>query len=167
MPDDVYLQQMYEAGARDYFDVLGAHGAGYKAPPEMSPEQVALDPSYGGHRFFCFRRIEDLRAVMTRNADSAKQIWLLEFGWTSDTVHPAYAWHAVSEDQKADYIVRAYKYAQTNWAPWIGVMTLWNLPAPDWTTEREEYWWSIANADGTSRPAYTKLQQARQSGYLP
>ncbi|HEX9016185.1 MAG TPA: hypothetical protein VF960_09350 [Chloroflexota bacterium] len=166
-PDDLYLQRMYDAGARSYFDVLGAHGAGYKAPPEMSPDQVAADPTYGGHRFFCFRRIEDLRNVMVKNGDSAKQVWLLEFGWTSDAIHPAYAWHAVTEDQKADYIVRAYKWAQTNWSPWIGVMTLWNLPAPDWTTDREEYWWSIANADGSNRPAYTKLQQARQSGYLP
>ena len=50
----------------------------------MSPEQVASDPSYGGHRFFTFRRVEDLRAVMVKNGDASKQIWLLEFGWTSD-----------------------------------------------------------------------------------
>lgn len=166
-PDDIYLQQMYDNGAKAYFDVLGAHGAGYKAPPEMAPEAIAADPSYGGHRFFGFRRVEDLRNVMVRNGDSSKQIWLLEFGWTSDTIHPAYAWHAVSEDQKADYIVRAYKYAQTNWSGWIGVMTLWNLPAPDWNNDREEYWWSIANADGSDRPAYTRLRDARASGYLP
>ena len=166
-PDDVFLQQMYDAGARAYFDVLGAHGAGYKAPPSMSPEQVAADPAYGGHRFFTFRRVEDLRGVMVRNGDASKQIWLLEFGWTSDQVHPAYSWHAVSEEQKATYIVEAYRWALDHWSPWIGVMTLWNLPAPDWGPDREEYWWSIANPDGTSRPAYTKLQQARQSGYLP
>ncbi len=166
-PDDLFLQQMYDAGAKAYFDVLGAHGAGYKAPPEMSPDQVAADPNYGGHRFFCFRRIEDLRNVMVKNGDSDKQIWLLEFGWTSDQVHPAYAWHKVTEDQKAQYIVNAYKWAQTNWSPWIGVMNLWNLPDPNWTTDREEYWWSIANADGSDRPAYTQLKQARQSGYLP
>lgn len=166
-PDDVFLQQMYDAGAKDYFDVLGAHGAGYKAPPEMSPDQVAADPSYGGHRFFCFRRVEDLRNVMVRNGDGSKQVWLLEFGWTSDEVHPAYAWHKVTEDQKAQYIVGAYKWAATYWKDWIGVMTLWNLPDPSWTTDREEYWWSIANADGSDRPAYTQLKQARQSGYLP
>ena len=44
---------------------------------------------------------------MVRNGDDAKQVWLLEFGWTSDDVHPAYAWHRVTEDQKADYIVGA------------------------------------------------------------
>ncbi|HEX2987125.1 MAG TPA: acetyl-CoA hydrolase/transferase C-terminal domain-containing protein [Chloroflexota bacterium] len=47
------------------------------------------------------------------------------------------------------------------------VMTAWNLPDPNWTTDREEYWWSIANADGSDRPAYTQLKQARQSGQLP
>ncbi len=166
-PDDVFLQQMYDAGAAAYFDVLGAHGAGYKAPPEMSLDQVAADPNYGGHRFFAFRRVEDLRNVMVRNGDSAKQVWLTEFGWTSDQVHPAYSWFAVTEDQKAQYIVGAYKWAADHWAPWIGVMTLWNLPDPSWTTDREEYWWSIANADGSDRPAYTQLKQARQSGYLP
>jgi hypothetical protein len=36
-PDDVYLQWLYDAGFAQYFDVLGAHGAGYKAPPDMSP----------------------------------------------------------------------------------------------------------------------------------
>ena len=165
-PDDIYLQQMYDAGARGYFDVLGAHGAGFKAPPSMSPEQVAADSTYGGHRFFCFRRVEDLRAVMERNGDAAKQVWLLEFGWTSDSVHPAYAWHAVSEAQKAQYIVEAYRWAADHWSPWIGVMTLWNLPAPDWTADREEYWWSIANSDGTDRDAYSQLKWARSSGFL-
>lgn len=32
-PDDFFLQQMYDAGARDYFDVLGAHGAGTRPRP--------------------------------------------------------------------------------------------------------------------------------------
>ena len=166
-PDDVFLQQMYDAGAKAYFDVLGAHGAGYKAPPQMSPDQVAADPTYGGHRFFCFRRVEDLRSIMVKNGDAAKQVWLLEFGWSTDPIHPAYSWFKVTQDQQAQYIVDAYKWAADNWSPWIGVMTLWNLPDPNWTQDREEYWWSIANPDGTDRPAYTKLLQARQSGYLP
>ena len=61
---------MYDAGAAQYFDVLGAHGAGYKAPPDMSPDAVAADPSYGGHASFSFRRVEQLRDVMVRNGDA-------------------------------------------------------------------------------------------------
>jgi len=166
-PDDVYLQWMYDAGAAAYFDVLGAHGAGYKAPPEMSPDQVAADRNYGGHASFSFRRVEHLRDVMVRNGDEGKQVWLLEFGWTSDEVHPAYAWHRVSEEQKAEYIVNAYRWARENWTPWIGVMTLWNLAAPGWTRNNEEYWWSITEPDGTPRPAYHRLLEARRSGLLP
>jgi hypothetical protein len=166
-PDDVYLQWLYDAGAAQWFDVLGAHGAGYKAPPDMSPEAVAADPAYGGHASFSFRRVEQLRAVMDRNGDSGKQVWLMEFGWTSDEVNPAYAWHRVSENEKAQYIVDAYRFAAQNWSPWIGVMVLWNLAAPGWTRQNEEYWWSITNPDGTPRPAYDMLRAARQSGQLP
>jgi hypothetical protein len=166
-PDDQYLQWLYDAGAAQYFDVLGAHGAGYKAPPDMSPDAVAADPSYGGHPSFSFRRVEQLRQVMVNNNDTAKQVWLLEFGWTSDEVNPAYAWHRVTEQQKADYIVGAYEWARNNWSPWIGVMVLWNLAAPGWTRNNEEYWWSITNPDGSTRPAYDALKAARQNGTLP
>ncbi|HZR99483.1 MAG TPA: SH3 domain-containing protein [Chloroflexota bacterium] len=166
-PDDVYLQWLYDAGAAQWFDVLGAHGAGYKAPPSMSPDDVAADPSYGGHPSFSFRRVEQLRDVMVRNGDDAKQVWLLEFGWTSDEVHPAYAWHRVTEQQKAQYIVDAFKWARDKWSPWIGVMNLWNLAAPGWTRDNEEYWWSITNPDGSPRPAFDALKTARQNGTLP
>ncbi len=164
MPDDVYLENMYVAmgGNSDgYFDVLGAHGAGYKAPPEMSPDEVASNPAYGGHRIFCFRRVEDLRAVMVKYGDSDKQVALLEFGWTSDPIHEAYAWHRVSEQEKADYLVRAYKWAKENWSPWIGLMNLIYFANPDWTEQNEEYWWAITEPgypELKPRPAYNALK---------
>jgi hypothetical protein len=104
---------------------------------------------------------------MVDNQDSAKQIWLVEWGWTSDKVHPAYAWFAVSEDKKAENIVQAFTFARENWSPWIGVMSLWTLCDPTWDENREEYWWAIDNPDGTPRPAYTRIQAARKSGALP
>src|SRR3712207_9087721 len=67
-----------------------------------------------------FRSVEDLRAVMERNGDAGKQIWLLEFGWTTDRVHPAYAWFAVAPETQGAYLVGAYQWAAENWAPWIG-----------------------------------------------
>jgi hypothetical protein len=166
-PDDLYLNWMYEAGAKAYFDVLGAHGPGFKAPPNISPDEAASDPLWGGHRSFTFRRVEDLRQIMVDNGDAGKQIWLLEFGWTTDEVNPAYAWHRVTPEQHAEYLVSAYKWAHNNWSPWIGVMTLWTLPDPQWLPEREELWWSVGNADGTDKPALRRLREARQSGELP
>src|SRR5207248_11463067 len=165
--DVVYLQWMYDAGVQPCFDALGAHGAGYKAPPWVGPSELATNPKWGGDQSFGFRRTEQLREVMVRNGDGGKQIWLTEFGWSSDTIHPSYAWHRVSEDEKADYVVEAYRWAFLHWKPWIGVMVLWNIAAPDWTDSREEYWWSVTNSDGSTRPAYDALAAARTSGYLP
>ncbi len=104
---------------------------------------------------------------MVANGDGDKQIWLLEFGWTTDQLHPAYAWHSVTPEQHAQYLVDSYKWAHENWSPWIGVMTLWNLPDPRWAPDREEVWWSVANVDGTDRPAFIRLAEARRTGELP
>ena len=157
--DDVqYLQWLYDAGLKGKYDVLGAHGN--TQAPEVEAPFGSL-PNFG-HASFYFRRVEQLREVMVRNGDADKKVWLLEFGWTSDTVHPNYAWFAVSEDKKADNILKALDYARQNWRPWIGVMTVWTVSDPNWTTEREEYWWAITNADGSPRPAYASLVRSRE-----
>ncbi len=74
MPDDMFVEQMYQAGAAPYFDLLGVHAPGYKAPPEMSPDEVAQKPEYGGQRFFAFRHVEDIRRIMEKHGDGDKQI---------------------------------------------------------------------------------------------
>jgi len=164
-PDDVYLEQMYQAmgGNSDgYFDVLGVHAAGYKAPPELSPDEAASNSDYGGGRWFCFRRVEDLRRIMERYGDADKQIAVLEFGWTSDPIRPEYAWHRVDEETKGDYFVRAYQWAKEHWSPWIGVMSLIYIADPDWNAQdHEQYWWAISEPgypDFRPRPAYLKLK---------
>jgi len=159
MPDDKYLRKMYQAGVKGYFDVLGANGPGYKAPPEISPDEVANSYYYGHHRCFCFRRVEDLRAIMEQYGDGDKQVAVVEFGWTSDPrPNSPYHWHAVSEEEKADYLVRAYQWAKQNWSPWVGVMSAIYIADPNWTQDNEQYWWAVTNPDGTTRPAYEALK---------
>ncbi len=161
MPDTDFLTGMYAAGAAPYFDVLGAHAPGFKAAPETPPEQVAEDESLGGQRFFCFRRVEDLRAIMEQHGDAAKQVAILEFGWTTDTLHKDYAWFAVSEETKADYMVRAFQYAKAHWQPWIGPMIALSIPQFDWTPDNEQYWWAVVDPvypNTQTRPAYEALK---------
>lgn len=161
MPDDLFFEQMYQAGAAPYFDLLGVHAPGYKAPPEMSPDEVAQNPDLGGQRFFAFRHVEDIRRIMEKYGDADKQIAILEMGWTTDPIHPEYAWHAVTEQQQADYLVRAYQYAYEHWAPWIGLMSMLTLADPAWTENDEQYWWAISYPDWPEnrlRPAFKALQ---------
>ncbi|MBV8949975.1 MAG: hypothetical protein JOZ99_03805 [Actinobacteria bacterium] len=162
--DDLdYLKWMYAAGVRGKFDVLGAH-ANTQAP-EVSVPLASLKNF--PHPSFYFRRIEQLRQVMVDNDDAAKQVWLTEWGWTTDAIHPDYKWFAVSPDQQAANMVQAFQFAHANWSPWIGVMTVWTLPDPTWDQNREEYWWAIANPDGSPRAAYTRIRAARLDGTLP
>lgn len=160
MPDDEFLRGMYAAGAADYFDVLGLNAPGYKAPPETSPEEAAENPDFGQGRWFAFRHVEDMRRIMVENGDADKQVAVLEMGWTTDPrPGTSYEWHAVSEEEQADYLRRAYGYAQENWQPWIGVMTTIFFADAAWTQDDEQYWWSIVLPDGSTRPAYATLRE--------
>jgi hypothetical protein len=161
LPDDEFVDRMYQAGAAPYFDILGVNAPGYKAPPEMSPDEVAARPDLGGQRFFAFRHVEDIRRIMEKYGDTDKQVAILEFGWTTDPLHPEYAWHAVTEKEQAAYLVRAYQYAYDHWSPWISIMSALTLADPDWTPNDEQYWWAISYPDWPEnrlRPAFKALQ---------
>ena len=170
MPDTVFIQGMYDAGAAPYFDLLGAHGAGYKVSPETSPDIVASDPALNNNdpspealkRIYCFRHIEDVRAVMVANGDVDKRIALLEFGWTTDPrSYSPYRWHAVTDQQQADYLVGAFQYAEEHWRPWIAVMSLIYMPDSEWGIDDEQTFWSViypGYPDLRMRPAYMALK---------
>ncbi|HEY0581982.1 MAG TPA: hypothetical protein VGE94_07350, partial [Chloroflexota bacterium] len=106
--DAEYLQWLFDAGLKGgvNYDVLGAHGN--TQAPEVDAPLNSL-PAFG-HPSFYFRRVEQLHDIQVKNGDGDRQIWLLEFGWTADTIHSAYSWFAVSEEKKAENIVKAFQY---------------------------------------------------------
>ncbi len=161
LPDVDYLRMMYDAGAAPHFDVLGLNAPGYKWPPEVSPDEAETDPEIG-QRWMVFRHVEDMRGIMVARGDAHKQIAILEMGWTTDPRPDSpYHWHAVSEQQQADYLVRAYRYAAQHWRPWVGLMVTIYVADISWTPDDEEYWWAINQAGYGSgwrgRPAYYEL----------
>lgn len=172
MPDDVFYDGMYQAMANHssdgYFDMLGVHAAGFAAPPELDPAQAAADKKYGGYRFFAFRHVEDIRAIMQKYGDN-KDMVLLEFGWTYDQVNEAYKWHGadagITDMVQGDYLQRAYKYAKANW-PYVKLMSLLTMPNLDWLNDgnpkdEEQYWWAIMDPSPIDklylRPAFVIL----------
>lgn len=173
MADDLYYERMYQAmggNSNGYFDMLGVHGAGFAAPPELDPAEAAANQRYGGYRFFAFRHVEDIRAIMVKYGDADKKIVLLEFGWTYDPVNPSYKWHGadagITDVVQADYLKRAYQYAAANWQPWIGLMSLLTMPNLDWMNDgnpqdEEQYWWAILEPSQIDelklRPAFVEL----------
>jgi len=163
MLDDQYFQGIYAAGGAAYFDMLGVHAPGYGNPPERSPLDCQNDAFWQG-RVWCFRHVEDIRALMVAAGDSDKQIAVTEMGWTTDPVHSDYSWYAVSEAMQADYLVRAFQYAKANWQPWIGLMSMVYIADPHWTQDDEQCWWAITRPTAPGDPAvllpaYTSLQK--------
>lgn len=152
IPDDLFLRQIYELGGRRYFDLLGVKAPGFKAPPEVGSEQVAKSPLWGGHRAFSFRRVEDLRQIMVENGDEAKKVAVTEFGWSTDKDR----WYAVTEEEQADYLVRAYRWVREKWSGWTRVMVAPPLADPGWAESDEGYF--LTYPDGSLRPAYEALK---------
>lgn len=145
-----FLEAMYRAGAKDSFDILFANGYGFDSPPEAPPDPQNLN----------FARVLLLRHVMERNGDAGKAVWFHEFGWNAspETMsQDKLLWRRVTEQQQADYTVRAIRLAREEW-PWAGVFDIWyfrqdgHIP-PD----RSEYYFRMVDPGFTPRPIYSAL----------
>lgn len=155
--DDLYLQAMYDAGFTRYIDVVGVHAPGYNVP-EYGPDDAERD---GIGRWASFRRVEDLREIMVRNGDPARQMAILEMGYTTDP-RPGlgYDWFAVSVEEQAVRLEAAFAYIAAHWRPWVGLVSAIYIPKTTWTPDDEQYWWSITDpAMQSLRPAFAALAQ--------
>lgn len=155
VPDDVFLDAMYRAGFQQHVDAVGVHAPGFSAP-EYGPDDAERD---GRGRWASFRRVEDLRKIMLLHNDSARQMAILEMGYTTDPIHPAYSWFAVTEEQRADYMLRAYDYIVRHWRPWVGLVSAIYLQKPGWDQSDEEYWWSLSTFDRYHSPALMAMMR--------
>lgn len=163
--DKTYLQQMYQAGLKNYSDGVGAHPSGYNIPPDVD-WQTYQDPTAGfrglwdtPHYSWSFSGVlETYRQIMVQNGDAGKLLWVTEFGWAVDPNPPAgreYAADNTLEEQR-DWTVKAYQVGKS-WG-WVGPMFLWNLNFRQIVPGSEQGMWSIIEYDGSPLPVYTALQ---------
>lgn len=157
MSDLAFVQGMYDAGARGYFDALGSH-----------PYAFGHDPDYEDAWGLSLTRAVQQREVMAANNDLETPIWITEVGWVLHT-----SWNlveheaiAVDEAQQAAYLVRAYQKVRTEW-PWVRALFLFNLDfsSVSWYPAADPMrWYSILNPDRTPRPAYTNIKWQISNG---
>jgi hypothetical protein len=146
-----YLQAIYYAGAKPYFDAMSANAYGKERPPEDPPSRNVLN----------FRRVELLRKVMEENRDSAKAIWFNEYGWNASPANccASFPWGRVTPEQQADYTVRGIEYAHEHW-PWAGVFTIWYLrQVGDISSNQSEYYFSLLNTEFVPVPTYWAVKK--------
>jgi hypothetical protein len=159
MEDVDWLNGLYDAGGAASFDALGVHAYIGNFSPDADPTCTPM----------CFRDIELYRAVMVAHGDAAKHGLITEFGALEQAPVDLgqYAWMQLAPDARAEYLVQALHLASTQY-PWLIGATVFNLDyAATTPATSERGYFSLLNADRTPRAAYTRIQQARASGFLP
>jgi hypothetical protein len=160
MPDLDYLEAMYEAGAREYFDILSANAFGFDRPPEDPPDPGVLN----------FRRVELQREIMERYEDGEKAVWINEYGWNAAPEHfsdEALVWKRVDEEQQAEYTLRGIDLAKQEW-PWAGVFDIWYFrqTGQQYTPDDPAYYFRMVDVDFTPRRVYDAVQDATRALFV-
>ena len=98
--DYPFLEKLYDAGAKPYFDVAAVHPYTGRADPNACWNQGGT--SRKAWDAFC--SLEEVRRTMVNHGDASKKIWLTEFGWSSYNGE----W-GVSEAKQAEFLTKALK----------------------------------------------------------
>jgi hypothetical protein len=142
MNDLDYLQQMYDAGAKDYFDVLAIHAYGWTAPADEAPSVQRVN----------FRRAELLREIMVRNGDADKHAFITEGGWND---HPRWT-KAVHPAERIAYTLRAYEICK-GW-DWLAACALWAFRYPFPAQTYLDYF-TFVTPEFDPKPIYYEVQK--------
>lgn len=146
-----FLNEMYLAGASDYFDALAAHIYGFTMPPQAEPGVDQLN----------FRRVEMLREVMVSHGDGDKDIYITEGGWND---HPRWI-NGVRPAQRIAYTLDAYRYLADN-LPYVQAFCLWAFRYPAPTNHYPDYF-TLVSTQFDPKPIYDVLQAYARGWEIP
>lgn len=151
--DFLFLQRMYDAGARDCFDVLTVQGYGlWSGPTDDRMRPVVIN----------IARNQFIRDIMVSNGDAEKAIWISEMNWNAAPEDVAPVYGRVTLDQQARYAPRAYQRAEEEWN-WVGAVCFWYFKRPEfsWLEERRpEAYFQMADPDFNLMPVYQAMKES-------
>jgi len=155
MNDLLLLEEMYRAGAAEWFDIYSANAFGMDHSPEDPPDANTLN----------FQRVLLHREIMERYGDRDKAVWFNEYGWNAapeSIPEDRLTWRRVTEKEQAEYALRGIELGRREW-PWAGVFMIWyfrqvgNIPI-----DEAEYYFRMVDPDFTPRPLYLAIHDASQ-----
>ena len=141
--DTTFINDLYQQGAKGYFDAIGVH-------PYTFPYPIESDPRYGDGGGA--NVIPVARSIMVANGDADKNLWVTEFGQPTGSTYPS-----TSETAQADILTDAITRGQQ--LSWIGALFIFN--SVDLTADKT---WSDGNMglfrfDGSPKPAVAAIQR--------
>ncbi|HUB73878.1 MAG TPA: cellulase family glycosylhydrolase [Solirubrobacteraceae bacterium] len=156
--DYEYLEGVYGAGGKGYFDAVGVHTD--TACDVLSPYEFlrGANDRLVPDSFLAYREVHD---VMVANGEE-KPIWMTELSWrTTSAVCPEGAWagqkpEGVSEEQQATYLRQAYHCLQQD--PYVKV-ALW-FPLEDEGPVLS----GLLRSNGTRKPSFAAMRAYAREG---
>jgi polysaccharide biosynthesis protein PslG len=148
--DDLWLKEMYEAGAKGYFDVIATHP--YQGIADEPPEAPDLGTKWR------MSHVAAVHRLMKSYGDGDKPIWFSEFGWSNHSNEGITSnWErGVTSEQQADYMVRAIKYIAEN-HPYVKKMFWYNERNQDaGKIQLDNY--GLLNRDLSPKPVYSRVK---------
>jgi len=155
--DLIYLQEIYDNGGKDCFEVLSAQGYGLFSGP-TDRRLRATSVNVARHTYY--------RDIMVNNGDADKPIWLSEAAWnhTLDAELPPEQIDAFSrfgnvrQDQAARYMPMLYDRSQQEWA-WVGNVFYWFFTRKDpFEADQSFYYFRMVEPDyQPETPRFTPL----------
>ena len=139
-----FLKSMYAHGAKGSFDALGYHPYSFPALPDTYQpwsawSQMALTST-------------SIRSVMVSYGDSAKSIWITEFGAPSGG--PDGVGQAAQATQLTQGIADAKKTS------WIGALYMYSWQDDGTDPTNDEDWFGLLTARGSHKAAYSAVAAA-------
>ncbi|MFN2593943.1 MAG: cellulase family glycosylhydrolase [Actinomycetota bacterium] len=161
-----WLSKLYDSSSTidAYFDAVGVHP--YQSPSDMAPECPATT-------MWRLSAIDWVRQTMLDRGDSATPIWITEFGWSShpDTGNEPNWQLGVTEQQQADYAVRALQFVSSNF-PYVQ-KAFWydasdsSIDYSDASLRVHENNFGLLHRDLTPKPVYSAVRDYLSDGTAP
>lgn len=144
---------------RPFLDALYANGiAGHQDGISVHPYNEWRDPADlwqpEWRKYAFLPGLAWVRDGQVAAGESANDLWITEFGWTTAT---GQRW-GVSERQQADYVARGFDLLED--VPYIEAAAVYNLREKGNDPADFEHNFGLVNRDFTPKPAYAALSAA-------
>lgn len=145
-----FLQCIYQAGAKNYFDAVGYH-------PYTFPQLASTNNTNAWARMSL--TVPSIRSIMIANGDENKKVWMTEFG--APTGGPDSKWF-ISEQQQAQTLIDAITLYKTY--DWAGPLFWYTYKDGGTTTDTNENFFGLVRNDYSQKPAYQTMKNILTNG---
>lgn len=140
-----FLRQMYAAGGKSHFDVIGVHP--YLDPTTAGPTE--------GHSPYRFADLALLHGWLESVGEADTPVWLTEWGWSRGGREGA---PGLTDEEQSAYLRESVWLIQNEY-PYVRVAVWFTIrDRDDWTSYENGF--GLLRLDGTPRPAYWALSES-------